>query len=117
MKNRGAENAGHLAFLLLLSMFPFLFFFTAIAGYFGSIVDESSYNITKKLASVFTENVPENIIQGIMPYIEEILQGPNQGILTFAIFGAVWTASSVVVGIKSVINTAYGFCAEKLFKN
>ncbi|AHX11326.1 yihY family inner membrane domain protein [Neorickettsia helminthoeca str. Oregon] len=110
----GSEYAGYLSFLLLLSIFPFLFFFTAVAGHIGSIVDESSYEITRKLLSLFIDGVPENIIEGIMPYIKEILEGPTQSLLTFTILGAIWTASSIVEGLKAAVNRAYNFSTDAL---
>lgn len=109
IKDDGPQYAGYLSFLLLLAIFPFLFFFTAIAGYFASIIGESSYNITKRITLFFTDNVPENIIEGIMPYINEILQGPTQSLLTLTILGAIWTASSMIEGMKSILNKAYDF--------
>jgi membrane protein len=109
IKDDGPQYAGYLSFLLLLSIFPFLFFFTAIAGYFANIIGESSYNITKRLTFFFIDNVPENIIEGIMPYINEILDGPTQSLLTFTILGAIWTASSMIEGIKAILNKAYNF--------
>ncbi|QHD65144.1 YihY/virulence factor BrkB family protein [Neorickettsia findlayensis] len=110
----GSEYAGYLSFLLLLSIFPFLFFFTAVAGQIANIIGASSYEITRKLLSFFIENVPENIIEGIMPYIKEILEGPTHGLLTLTILGAVWTASSIVEGLKAAVNKAYNFGTEAL---
>lgn len=110
----GFEYAGYLSFLLLLSIFPFLFFFTAVAAHIANMIGASSYEITRKLVSFFVESVPENIIEGIMPYIKEILEGPTQSLLTFTILGAVWTASSIVEGLKAAVNKAHNLGPESV---
>ncbi len=42
-----------------------------------------------------------------MPRIDEITSGPPQGLLTVAILGAIWTSSSAVEGMRTVLNRAY----------
>ncbi|MFT7086749.1 MAG: membrane protein [Rickettsiales bacterium] len=41
-----------------------------------------------------------------MPRINEIVNGPPQGILTVAIIGIIWTASSAVEGLRTILNRA-----------
>lgn len=100
----GIEHAGYLAFLSLLSFFPFLVFFVAIVGALG----ESELGV-KLIHLVLYENdlVPPALVQALEPRIKEILSGPPQGLLTLAIIGAIWTASSAVEGIRTTLNRAY----------
>jgi membrane protein len=97
----GIELSGYLAFLSLLSLFPFLVFIVAIAGMFGQ--DESGARFITSLLL----NLPEHITYALQPRIEEIISGPPQGLLTVSIIGAVWTASSAVEGLRTVLNRAY----------
>jgi membrane protein len=99
----GIEHAGYLAFLALLSLFPFLVFFVAIASSFG----ESEIGI--RLINIILENdlIPENIIPGLKPRIQEIASGPPQSLLTLAVLGSIWTASSMVDGLRTILNRAY----------
>lgn len=99
----GIEHAGYLAFLSLLSVFPFLVFFVAIASSFG----ESEIGI--RLINIILDNdlIPKNIIPGLKPRIEEIASGPPQSLLTLAIVGSIWTASSMVDGLRTILNRAY----------
>lgn len=99
----GIEHAGYLAFLSLLSLFPFLVFMFAIAGFIGQT------EIGLKLISIIVENklIPANILKALEPRFQEIESGPPQGLLTFAILGAVWTASSAVEGLRTILNRAY----------
>lgn len=103
IRHNGVEHAGYLAFLTLLSFFPFLVFFFSVAGYFG----QSELGI--KFTNIILDNdiVPENILPGLKPRIEEIMTGPPQSLLTISIIGSIWTASSMVDGLKKILNTAY----------
>lgn len=97
----GIEHAGYLAFLGLLALFPFLVFFTAIAGFLG----ESQ--VVQELADVVMSGMHQDLIQALTPRVKEITEGPPQGLLTLAIIGAIWTASSAVEGLRTILNRAY----------
>lgn len=97
----GIELSGYLAFLSLLSLFPFLVFIVAIIGEIGQ--GESG----ARLITSIMLNLPEHITYALQPRIEEIISGPPQGLLTVSIIGAIWTASSAVEGLRTVLNRAY----------
>lgn len=99
----GIEHAGYLAFLSLLSLFPFLVFIFSIAGFIGQT------EIGLKLVSIILNSqlIPENILKALEPRFQEIESGPPQGLLTFAIIGAIWTASSAFEGLRTILNRAY----------
>src|SRR5580704_18068742 len=88
----GIELAGYLAFLGLLAMFPFLVFIFAIVGILGQGAAGAAV-ITSIL-----QTLPAHITDALRPRIVEIVSGPPQGLLTIAILGAIWTASSAVEG-------------------
>ncbi len=97
----GVELSGYLAFLSLLSLFPFLVFIVAIAGMIGQ--GESGAT----LINYVLQHLPNHITFALRPRIEEIVSGPPQGLLTISIIGAIWTASSAVEGLRTVLNRAY----------
>lgn len=99
----GIEHAGYLAFLFLLSLFPFLVFLFAIAGFMGQT------DIGLKFISIIIDNriIPDKILASLQPRFQEIESGPPQGLLTVAILGAIWTASSMVEGLRTILNRAY----------
>lgn len=101
--NDGVEHAGYLAFLFLLSLFPFLVFFFAIAGNTGQS------ELGSKLVSVVLDSnlLTDNVLKAVKPRIDEIVSGPPQGLLTIAIIGSIWTASSSVEGLRTILNRAY----------
>lgn len=97
----GIEHAGYLAFLALLALFPFLVFMFALAGLLGQGETGASF-ITHVL-----HVLPAHITDAIRPRILEIVSGPPQGLLTVSIVGAIWTASSAVEGMRTILNRAY----------
>lgn len=97
----GIEHAGYLAFLGLLALFPFLVFLVALAGSFGDSFAQS------ELVEVIVANMPGHVVRALRPRVLEITTGPSQGLLTVAILGAIWTSSSAVEGLRTVLNRAY----------
>lgn len=101
VENDGIEFAGYLSFLSLLALFPFLVLIVAIAGFVG----ESELGVS--FISLMLSYLPADAVQSIKPRIDEIISGPPQGLLTVSILGAIWTSSSMVEGIRAVLNRAY----------
>ncbi len=97
----GIEHAGFLAFLSMLSFFPFLVFLVGLAGLVGEL--EGSRQIIAEMTAL----LPERVNRTLAPRLDEILSGPPQGLLTLAVIGIIWTASSVIEGMRGVLNRAY----------
>jgi membrane protein len=97
----GIEHAGYLAFLGLLALFPFLVFLFSVIGVMGQ-GEAGAIFISEVLAKL-----PNDVTAALQPRIFEIISGPPQGLLTISILGAIWTASSAVEGIRTVLNRAY----------
>jgi membrane protein len=97
----GIEHAGYLAFLSLLALFPFLVFLVSVIGVMGQGASGAAF------ISTLLETLPADITAALRPRIIEIISGPPQGLLTVSILGAIWTASSAVEGIRTVLNRAY----------
>ncbi|MDN5247593.1 MAG: YihY/virulence factor BrkB family protein [Wolbachia endosymbiont of Tyrophagus putrescentiae] len=100
--NDGIEHAGYLSFLILLSIFPSLIVLMALASTFANLLDQ--YNIHWLL---IIDSMPQDILASFMPRIKEIISGPPYSLLTFAIVGAIWTASSTIEGFRTILNKAY----------
>lgn len=97
----GIEHAGYLAFLLLLSLFPFLVLLVAFAGFMGEGNAGTAF-----VQFVFSQ-LPPHMVEALSPRVNEIVSGPPTGLLSLAIVGATWTASSAVEGYRTVLNRAY----------
>jgi len=100
-QNYGAEMAGYLSFLTLLSLFPYLLVMLSAAAFFGQ------GQTGREIIQLVLEHLPVEAVETIQPRINEMLNGPPHGILTFAILGAIWTSSSAIEAIRKVLNRAY----------
>jgi membrane protein len=97
----GVEQAGYLAFVGLLGLFPFVIFVVALAGF---IAERKAG--TEFIRLILAE-LPPDMVAGLTPRITEITAGPPQGLLTVSILGALWTSSSALEGYRTVLNRAY----------
>ena len=100
--NGGMAAAGNMAFLAMLSMFPFIIFLIAISGFLGQ-----------------TERGVEAInfmFEVLPPEVSTVIRGPVQGIikntgaeiLTGSILFAIWGAANGVEAARGVIVKAFG---------
>ena len=104
----GVEHGGYLAFLSMLSIFPFFVFFTAsiaiISDLYLKIEGESILNI---ITSILIQSDFANLIEALQPRIIEITSTPPQSFLSLAIVSVIWTASSLLEGLRTILNRAY----------
>ena len=105
----GVEHAGYLAFLGLLSIFPFVVFIFSFAASIGR------QEIWAEFIAEFLKLFPEDIALTFTPRINEILSGPPQGLLTIAIIGVIWTASSAVEGLRTILNKIYKVTSPPIY--
>ncbi|MCU7611682.1 YihY/virulence factor BrkB family protein [Anaplasma capra] len=105
-RHDGLVYSGYLSFILLLSAFPFLVFFTAITSTALHMLDKQE-DFLRVLVNSLLSELPHETISALLPRINEILSGPPQSLLTVAIIGIVWTASSAIEGMRTVLNKAF----------
>ena len=99
----GIEHAGYLSFLLMLSIFPFLFFLMATMKFIIPV------SLLEQIISFLSDNTDitfDNLIYFLKPRIHEITSAPPNSLLTFAILSAIWTASSIFEAIRTILNKA-----------
>ena len=97
----GVEHSGYMSFMMLVSIFPFFIFILAFTSFFGA------YELGAKFIELATNNMPENAIILIKNRINELGLAPPQGLLTLAILGALWTSSSFVECLRTILNRVY----------
>lgn len=106
--------AGNMAFLGMLSLFPFLIFLVSLSGLMGQ-TDAGQEAIVFLLA-----NLPEEVASAMEAPILAIVSSTRRSFLTVSIAVAIWTASSGVEAARSAILSIYGrqhgpgFFAENL---
>lgn len=101
IKKDGVEHAGYLAFLSILSLFPFLIFVVSISSAIGDS------HIGQGLITWFLTSIPADIAAALEPRLMEISSATPQSLLTIAVIGIIWTASSMVEGARTILNRAY----------
>lgn len=97
----GVEHAGYMAFITLLSFFPFLMFLMSVTSFIG----KSEHG--RELIYLLVNHMPSDLIQAIKPRIDEILIFPPSSLLTISIVGIIWTSSSTVEGLRTILNRIY----------
>ncbi|AGZ78813.1 ribonuclease [Anaplasma marginale str. Gypsy Plains] len=105
-RHDGLVYSGYLAFIFLLATFPFLVFFTAMTSTALNVLDKHEDFLQGLVTSLLSE-LPHETIAALLPRINEILSGPPQSLLTVAVVGIVWTASSAIEGMRTVLNKAF----------
>ena len=105
----GVEHAGYMAFLSLLSFFPFLVLLVSIASFIGNV------NLGVTFQHVFLSNLPDNVALALKPRIQELISGPPTSLMTLAIVGSIWTASSSVEGWRTILNRVYNISAPPAY--
>ena len=98
----GWAIASHLAMSTLTSMFPFLIFVTALAGFFGSA------ELSENAASLLFDVWPRQVAAPIAAEIHAVLTTAHGGLLTIGAFLAIYFSSSGVEAFRVGLNRAYG---------
>jgi membrane protein len=100
--NDGFIHAGNLAYLSLLSMFPFFILAAAVAQLLGS-TDGARAAVDNILISV-----PSDIASVLREPVIEVLTARQGALLWFGALVGLWTASSFIETIRDILRRAYG---------
>ena len=101
VRDQGSVLSGNIAYSLMLAVFPFLIFATALTGFFVGPEGTSAV-----LGTLF-EALPEHVARTIEPVLLEVIGQRRGGILTISALGAVWAASNAVESIRIGLDLAY----------
>jgi len=100
-------TAGHLAFVGIFTLFPFLIVLVTIAGALGSTEAAS-----RALDTAF-DQMPDDVSRALEPVTREILNAPRRGTLTIGLVSALWAASSGFEALRYAFNRAYGIYSPR----
>ena len=100
-QDNGWMMAGHIAFMGLFAIFPFLIFLLALAGFLGQgeAADTS--------VELGLELLPPDVTSALKPAIYEVRNAPHAGLITFGILTTVWVSSSGLEALRHALNLAY----------
>jgi membrane protein len=94
--------AGNIAFRTMFSIFPFLIFLTALAGFFGNDA------LAEKVVTFLLSVAPEQLVKPLAKEIHSILTVPRTGLLSLSALLTIWSAMAGVDSIRVGLNRAYG---------
>ncbi|MGB8276516.1 MAG: YihY/virulence factor BrkB family protein [Methylovirgula sp.] len=99
--NDGWAIASHVALTILMSMFPFLIFITALAGFFGTqqLADEA----TRMLLQTW----PEQVARPLAHEINNVLTQGHGGLLTLGMALSLYFSSSGIEALRVGLDRAY----------
>ena len=103
----GWAIASYIGLTLLMSLFPFLIFVAALAGFLGS--DE----LAKEAARLIFAEWPKEVAGPIAEQVSNVLTAPRGGLLTLGAVLASWFASSAIEALRVGLNRAYGLVERR----
>ena len=107
MKDEGLELSGYIAFTAFFSLFPFVIFLAALAGFLGDRETADEFN-----AAMF-EFMPPDVAETLAPAVREVIGSRQGGLLTVGILATLWFASNGIEALRTGLNRAYGVAEER----
>jgi membrane protein len=98
----GWAIASYIGLTLLMSLFPFLIFVAALAGFMGSA------ELAKEAARLIFTEWPDVVARPIAQEVENVLTAPRGGLLTLGAVLSFYFASSAIEALRVGLNRAYG---------
>jgi membrane protein len=101
IEDDGWAIASHIALSALMSVFPFLIFVTALAGFIGF------GNLAGEVESILFESWPQAAAEPIKAEIHSVLSQSRRDILTLGVLLAIWFSSNGIEALRIGLNRAY----------
>ena len=109
VEDGGMTYAGHIAFMTLFSLFPFLIFLTTLAAQLGQSV------AAREFIQMSLEAFPKEVRDAIRPAIEQVISTPSASLMTASILASLWAVSSGIEALREALNRAYGVTDPRPF--
>ncbi|MGA2793867.1 MAG: YihY/virulence factor BrkB family protein [Roseiarcus sp.] len=97
----GWAISSHIALSTLTSLFPFLIFLTALAGFFGS------QSLSDEAARLIFDAWPPIVANPIVDEVHNVLTAPRGGLLTIGVILALYFSSGAIEALRVGLNRAY----------
>jgi membrane protein len=98
----GWAIASHIALSTLMSLFPFLIFITALAGFFGS------RELAEQVERILFDAWPAEAATPIVGQVQRVLAQSRGDLLTAGAMLALWFSSNGIQALRIALNRAYG---------
>ncbi|MHA6718359.1 YihY/virulence factor BrkB family protein [Sphingomonas sp. RS6] len=100
--NDGFTYAGNLAYLSLVTLFPFFIVATALA----SLLGRTGTGI--HTLEVFLQTVPPDVAELLRQPVIDVLNARTGGLLWFGAIVGLWTTAGFIETIRAIVRQAYG---------
>ena len=107
MTDEGLVLSGYIAFTAFFSLFPFLIFLAALAGFLGT------RDTAHELIEAMFRFMPADVAETLAPAVRQVLGSRQGGLLTFGILATLWFASNGVEALRAGLNRAYRVTEER----
>lgn len=107
--SQGLDYANAIAYTTLVSLFPFLIFLSAIAGFLGNA------DTAEKVVQYGFVYLPSNVVETLEPIVREVLTKQTPSLLTIGAIATLWTASSSIETLRTALNDAYSLKETRPF--
>lgn len=98
----GFTHAGNLAYLSILTLFPFFIVAASIARIFGRTGDGV------RALDAFLRTVPPNVADVLQKPIADVLAARGGNLIWLGIIVGLWTTASFIETVRSILRQAYG---------
>jgi len=103
----GWAIASYIGLTLLTSLFPFLIFVAALAGFLGSA------ELAEEAAKLVFAEWPDVVARPIAEEVGRVLTAPRGGLLTLGAVLSIYFASSAIEALRVGLNRAYGLVEKR----
>ena len=107
MQDEGLELSGYIAFTAFFSLFPFVIFLAALAGFLGDRETADDF-----IAAMFGF-MPDDVAGTLAPAVREVIGARQGGLLTIGILTTLWFASNGIEALRAGLNRAYGVSEQR----
>lgn len=97
----GVEHSGYMSFMMILAIFPFFVFLLSLTSFFGAS------EVGQQFIEFILDNTPNEAAESFAYRVKELSSAPPQSLMTLAIVGTIWTASSFVECLRTILNRVY----------
>ena len=109
LEDDGAAIASHVALNILMSLFPFMIFLTALAGFFGTP------ELAQSVEELMFDAWPDEVAGPITAEVDAVLLQPRGDLLTISGLIAIVLASNGVEALRVALNRAYRVTETRSF--
>ena len=107
--NDGFIHAGNLAYLSLLTLFPFIIVTAALARLFGQNED------TARAVDSVLSTLPDQVARILTQPIHDVLHARTGPLLWLGALVGLWTVGSFIETIRDILRRAYGATSQRPF--